>query len=132
MIYDHITYIGFRMHEDPGHGHDPKEQESYFRFKFISYTAYLMISVYYNYHYAKRITATIEEQEFSEKEYAKLFEFSNEEEERRSLGKKMFGNIQKNSQAFRRDRKSRKSMKVDPSDPQVMEARKAQIEEQQK
>jgi hypothetical protein len=25
LIYGHLTYIGFRMHEDPGHVHDPKE-----------------------------------------------------------------------------------------------------------
>jgi hypothetical protein len=52
-----------------------------------------MISVYYNYHYTKRIKATIEEQDFTEQEYAKLFEFSNEEEERRSVSKNMFGQI---------------------------------------
>jgi len=73
MIYGHLTYIGFRMHEDPGRVHDDKEQEQYFRFKFISYTAYLMISVYYNYHYTKRLRMALEEQDFTEKEYTNLF-----------------------------------------------------------
>ena len=71
-----------------------------------------MISVYYNYHYTKRIAAIKEEQFFSESWYKKLFEFSSEEEERRAVGMKMFGNIQRNSVTFRRDRKSRKSFRV--------------------
>ena len=38
---------------DPGHIAVPGEQDEYFRFKFISYTAYLIISVYYSYYYGQ-------------------------------------------------------------------------------
>lgn len=79
QAYAHITFIGFRMHEDPGHDHDPREQERYFRFKFISYTAFLLISLYYRYYYSKTMRTIEEEKEFKEADFKKLFEFTKDE-----------------------------------------------------
>jgi hypothetical protein len=91
QIYAHITYIGFRMHEDPDHEHKDDEQEEYFRFKFISYIAYLMISLYYHYYYTKMIKTIKEEKEFKEADFAKLFEFTNEHEDKRAVAERAGG-----------------------------------------
>jgi len=48
LIYSNLDFIGFRMYADPGTSPDDiiELQKQVLKFKFISYIAYLMISIY--------------------------------------------------------------------------------------
>lgn len=86
LLYANLDLIGLRLYLDPARHPNPAEQRHMLKIKFFSYIAYLMVSLYLEATYAKKIAEQREEFEQCEEDYRVLFEWEENVKDEKTAG----------------------------------------------